>query len=410
VHSSPATTPPTFRRVAIALFAAGFAVFAQIFGAQAMLPAISEDFDLGASAAALTVSAATLGVAASVLVWAWVADHIGRVQAMKISIISATVIAFVVPILPTFEAMIIARVALGLALGAVPAVSVAYLAEGLAASRVAVAAGIFVSGNTFGGITGRLLGGPLSEIAGWRTAMLVIAGLSVIAAATFLIMVPSTRRAGGDLSPYPMRTRILFQLRDPVMLGLYAQGFFLMGAFGAVYNYLGYRLELPPYDVPETLVGLLFSAYLFGTVASRFSGGRVARYGALRVILAGITLMLVGLALLLTPSLIGVIAGLVIFTIGCFTAHPVASGQSGVRAQLGRSQATALYQLSWLGGTALFGWLAGVVFDEFGWPSTVGFIALLCLCAALVATLGLRVFAGRRPAAPAQPGATGSGS
>ncbi|PRY68397.1 putative MFS family arabinose efflux permease [Glaciihabitans tibetensis] len=404
--ANSALTPdsaPSFRRVAIALFAAGFAVFAQIFGAQAMLPAISDDFDLGASAAALTVSAATLGVAASVLIWAWIADRIGRVQAMKISIVTATAIAFVVPILPTFETMIIARVALGVALGAVPAVSVAYLAEGLAASRVAVAAGIFVSGNTFGGITGRLLGGPLSEIVGWRTAMLVIAGLSVIAAITFLVLIPRTRRpAGGDTSPYPMRTRILFQLRDPVMLGLYAQGFFLMGSFGAIYNYLGYRLELPPYEVPATLVGLLFTAYLFGTAASRFAGGRVARFGALRVILAGITLMLVGLALLLSPTLIGVIAGLVIFTVGCFTAHPVASGQSGVRAQLGRSQATALYQLSWLGGTALFGWLAGVVFDEFGWPWTVAFVAVLGVLAALFAALGLRVFADRRPVVPAR--------
>jgi YNFM family putative membrane transporter len=405
VHPLPAASPaPNFRRVAIALFAAGFAVFAQIFGAQAMLPAISKDFEIGASAAALTVSAATLGVAASVLVWAWVSDHIGRVQAMKISIISTTVIAFAVPLMPTFETMIIARVALGVAVGAVPAVSVAYLAEGLAASRVAVAAGIFVSGNTFGGITGRLLGGPLSEIVGWRTAMLVIAGLSVIAATTFLIMIPRTRRAvGGDLSPHPMRTRILFQLRDPVMLGLYAQGFFVMGSFGAIYNYLGYRIELPPYDVPATLVGLLFAAYLFGTLAARVSGGRVVRFGALRVVLAGITLMLVGLALLLTPTLIGVIAGLIIFTIGCFTAHPVASGQSGVRAQLGRSQATALYQLSWLSGTALFGWLAGVVFDKFGWPWTVGFVAVLGLLAAVCAMLGLRVFADRRPTLPTEP-------
>jgi YNFM family putative membrane transporter len=406
VHPSPtpAAAVPNFRRIAFALFAAGFAVFAQIFGAQAMLPAISENFELGASAAALTVSAATLGVAASVLPWAWLADRIGRIPAMKISIVAASTIAFAVPFLPSFESMIIARVFLGLALGAVPAVSVAYLAEELVASRVAVAAGIFVAGNTFGGICGRLLGGPLSELFGWRAAMLVIAVLSAIAATVFLLLVPRARREhAGPVTAHSMRTRILFQLRDPVMLGLYAQGFLLMGAFGAVYNYLGYRLEMPPYDVPATLVGLLFAAYLFGTVASRISAGYVVRFGALRVILSGISLMLIGLVLLLTPSLIGAIAGLIIFTIGCFSAHPVASGQSGVRAQLGRSQATALYQLCWLGGTALFGWLAGVVFDEAGWPWTVGFVALLCVLAATFAVLGLRVLGDRRPALPSEP-------
>ncbi|MET0956511.1 MAG: MFS transporter [Cryobacterium sp.] len=392
---------PELRRITCALFAAGFAVFAQVFGAQAILPAVSADLRIGASSAALMVSATTLGLAASVLPWAWLADRIGRVPAMKISIVAATVLGFSAPLLPTFEGVILARVALGLALGAVPAVSIAYLAEELAASRVAVAAGIFVAGNTFGGICGRLIAGPLSHLLGWRPAMLVVAALAAVAATAFVVLIPRARgfRANGA-QPFPLRTRILFQLRDPVMLGLYAQGFLLMGAFGAVYNYFGFRLLQPPFSVPSALVGLLFAAYFFGTLASRVSGGRVARFGALPVILTGIALMLIGLALLLTPTLPGVIAGLVIFTIGCFTAHPVASGQSGIRAQLGRAQATALYQLCWLGGTALFGWVAGIVYDLNGWPATVSVVGSLCLAAAVIAVLGLRVFAGRRPALP----------
>jgi YNFM family putative membrane transporter len=376
-------------------------VFTQIFGAQAMLPAISADFGIGASTASLSVSATTLGVAASVLPWAWLADRIGRVAAMKISVVAATLIAYVAPLLPGFESVIIARVALGLALGAVPAVSVAYLAEELVARRVAVAAGIFVAGNTFGGILGRLIAGPVSELFGWRVGMLVVTGLSTIAAIVFLLLIPAPHgHRGGAAAPYPLRTRILFQLRDPVMLGLYAQGFLLMGAFGAVYNYLGFRLQLPPYSVPATLVGLMFTAYLFGTLASRISGARAARLGALPVILTGIALMLLGLALMLIPWLPGVIAGLIVFTIGCFSAHPVASGQSGIRAQLGRAQATALYQLAWLGGTALWGWVAGFAYDHAGWPSTVALVAAMCVVAAGCAVLGLRVLADRRPDVP----------
>ena len=392
---------PELRRITVALFAAGFAVFAQVFGSQAILPAVSADVGIGASQAALMVSATTLGLAASVLPWAWLADRIGRVPAMKFSIVAATVVGFSAPLLPTFEGVLLARVVLGLALGAVPAVSIAYLAEELAVSRVAVAAGIFVAGNTFGGICGRLIAGPLSHLLGWRPAMLVVAALAALAAIAFVVLIPRARGFRADVvQPFPLRTRILFQLRDPVMLGLYAQGFLLMGAFGAVYNYFGFRLLQPPFSVPSALVGLLFAAYFFGTIASRVSGGRVARFGALPVILTGIALMLIGLALLLTPTLPGVIAGLVIFTIGCFTAHPVASGQSGIRAQLGRAQATALYQLCWLGGTALFGWVAGIVYDLAGWPATVGVIGALCLAAAVIAVLGLRVFADRRPALP----------
>lgn len=392
---------PEYRRIVIALFAAGFATFAQIFDTQAILPAFSADMGVAPSSAALTVSAATLGVAASVLPWALVADRIGRAAAMKISMLSATALAFVAPLLPTFEGIIASRALLGLALGAVPGVAIAFLAEELVRGRVAVAAGIFIAGNTFGGICGRLIAGPVSQTLGWRLALLIVSGICALFAVVFVLVLPPSRGFRPEApQPYRLSIRTLFHLRDPKMIGLYAQGMLLMGSFAAVYNYLGYHLELPPFSAPPTLVSLLFAAYLFGTLASRVSGSVVARVGPLAAILSGIALMLCGLALMLTPSLLGVTVGLIVFTIGCFSAHPVASGLTGPEAQLGRAQATALYQLSWLSGTAIFGWVAGVVLDRAGWPSMVGLAACLCAASALFAVGGLRWFAHRRPAPP----------
>ena len=42
-----------------------------------------------------------------------------------------------------------------------------------------------------------------------------------------------------------------------------------MGGFVAVYNYLGFRLEGPPFFLPASLASLVFLAYLAGTVSSR---------------------------------------------------------------------------------------------------------------------------------------------
>ena len=380
-----------YSRITLALFAAGFATFAQIFDAQAVLPALSRDLGVGAAAAASTVTASTLGVAVSVLPWAAAADRIGRTRAMAFSLISATVIALVIPFLPGFGLVVVGRAVLGVALGAVPAVAMAYLAEELVAHRVAIAAGIFVSGNTFGGIYGRIIAGPMSEAVGWRPAMFTVAVTSAVMSVIFVVVIPKPRGFRADRGDeLPVRARILVHLRDPVMVGLYALGFLLMGAFGAVYNYFGYRLQLPPYSIPASLVGFLFAVYLFGTVASRYSGVLVTRFGAVRVIVSGTVLMLVGLGLMLTPVLAGVIAGLIVFTIGCFTAHPVASGQSGIRARVGRAQATALYQLAWLGGTALMGLVAGVAYDAGGWSATVAVAAVMCVLAIVVAVTALR--------------------
>jgi predicted MFS family arabinose efflux permease len=392
---------PAYSRIVIALFAAGFATFAQIFDAQAVLPALGADLHLPAATAALTVSATTIGLAISVLPWASVADRIGRTTAMKISLVSATLLSVLVPLMPTFEAVLVARGLVGLALGAVPAIAVAYLADELHGAWVGVAAGTYVAGNTIGGIAGRLVAGPLSEIVGWRAGLVAVSLLGALAAAVFLVLVPAPRGfVRVRVTALPVRTRILFQLRDPVMLALYAMGFLLMGSFSVVYNYLGFRLTGTPFLVPEALVSLLFLAYLSGTVASRVSGGLAARFGPLRVMLGGITVMVLGLLLLFSESLIVVICGLVVFTVGCFSAHPVASGLSGRWAQVGRGQSTALYQLAWLGGTAFFGWAVGVVFDGLGWPATLATVIGMCAVAALIALVGIGLFRDRRPAPP----------
>jgi MFS family permease len=117
--------------------------------------------------------------------------------------------------------------------------------------------------------------------------------------------------------------------------------------------------------------------------------------------LGGIGIMVAGLVLLFSDSLAVVIVGLVVFTVGCFSAHPVASGLSGRWAQLGRGQSTALYQLAWLSGTAFFGWAVGVVYDGAGWAATLLTVLGMCGAAALAAGVGIGLLGRRRPAPPA---------
>jgi predicted MFS family arabinose efflux permease len=388
---------PGYRRIVLALFAAGFATFTQVFGAQAVLPAVGVDLGISSATAALLVSATTIGVAISVLPWASVADRIGRVTAMKISIICSTVLDLAVPFVPGFEGVVVLRFAMGLALGAVPAVAMAYLAEELRPRWVAVAAGTYIAGNSIGGIVARLMAGTLSQTVGWRVALFVVAAVGALSAVAFLVSAPRPCGFIRQAATHSVVTRILFHLRDPVMVALFVQGFVVMGVFSVVYNYLGFHLIGAPFDVPETLVSLLFLAYLAGTVSSRASGSLVHRFGALRIVLVGLALMIAGCALMLASSVLPVVVGLVVFTTGCFTAHPVASGMSGQLAQIGRAQATATYQLSWLTGSALLGWAVGLLYDGSGWTAAILTVMCLVAAAAVVAVIGLGLLRNHRP-------------
>lgn len=76
---------PGYRRMILALFAAGVATFAQLYSVQGVLPELARDLEVSESQAALAVSSATLGLAVAVLAWSAAADRFGRLRTMTVA-------------------------------------------------------------------------------------------------------------------------------------------------------------------------------------------------------------------------------------------------------------------------------------------------------------------------------------
>ncbi|MCJ1675495.1 MFS transporter [Rathayibacter sp. VKM Ac-2929] len=382
------------------LFLAGFATFALLFAPQAFLPALSQQLAVDADAASMTVSATTLGVAAGVLGWAGLSNRLGRLRTIRISLLLALLFALAIPFLPDLPSVVAVRFVEGLALGAAPAVGMASIAERVDGRWAAHVAGTFVAGNTLGGIVGRLASGAVADVGGWRAAFWTSAGTAAVAVVALLVL--SRRLADHRPAEPPHGTghALLANLRDPSMLALYLQGFLLMGAFGAVYNVFGYRVQEPDIGLPAWAASLLFIVYLAGSFAAQRSGALARRAGTARAMVAGSAGMLVSLPMMASDSLVLMVAGLVLFTLGCFTTHPLAGGLSGRSARVGRPQSTALYQIAWLGGTSLFGWLGGLAYAATGWGTTLALVAVLCTAAALAAVLRGTVLTRIRPVLP----------
>ncbi|WP_091234504.1 MFS transporter [Microbacterium sp. 3J1] len=391
---------PTYRRLIVGLFFAGIATFAQLYSPQAVLPQLSDGLGISPATAALSVSAATLGLAAAVIPWSLVADRVGRVPAMALGILTATAFGLMAPLSAGMEMLLALRLLEGVALGAVPAVALAYLSEEVSARSAAAAAGSYIAGTTVGGLLGRIVSGIVGELGGWRLGMGTVAGMCALAAVLFLWLVP---RAQGfipmrEAGPTGVGARLLAPLRSSAQRALYAQGFLLMGAFVAVYNYLGFHLSMPPFDLPAWLVTLLFLAYLAGTLSSPWAGSLASRIGRYPVLLGSIVVMVTGAAAMLTPITVVVLAGLLLFTAGFFGAHAVASGWVPIEsAREGRAQASSLYYFGYYAGSSLFGWLLGIVFGVGDWQWFVAAIVALCATAAAVALVSLRNAGGATP-------------
>lgn len=380
---------PEFSRMLAAMFCAGVATFAQLYSPQAVLPSMAADLHQDAASVALMVSAATLGLALFALPWTYVADRRGKVRSMETAVVAATVLGLVIPWVPSFGLMLVLRLAQGAALAGMAGLAVAYITEETHVLHAGAATGLYVSGTTIGGLSGRLLAGPVAQYSGsWRIAITAVSLLAAVAAVAFILLIPRARR----FEPVPHTGaiqetghRIATHLRNPSMLSLFLLAFTLMGAFVTVYNYVGFKLEAPPYLLSQTAIAMLFLAYLSGTFTSTAAGRLAVRWGRLHLMVFGILVMLAGIGLTMARPLVVVILGLVLLTMGFFAAHSVASAWTGKEAGVAKAQGTALYNVCYYAGSALIGWVGGFFFSAGGWTLTGLFCILLVACGSAVA-------------------------
>lgn len=383
-------TERTTRRVHVALFLIGIATFAQLYSPQGLLPLISADLGVTADRAALMISAATLGLACGVIPWSYVGDAVGRRPAMLGATGLACVFAVLSVVMPTFPLMLAMRFCEGVMLGGVPALAVAYLSEEVRAGRAAVAAGIYVSGTTIGGLTGRIVAAPVGEQLGWRAGMLVVTAIAVVCVLVFAVTAPAARNFTPRRSGLGEAVgQLVGNLRSPALCVIYLQAFLTMGGFVAMYNFLGFHLAGPPFLLPVWATSLVFLAYLAGTLSSPRAGVLASRLGRKPVLIGGNLVMMGGVALTLVPNLWVIILGMVVLTAGFFAGHAVAAGWAGSAAVAGRSQSTSLYNLGYYAGSSVFGFLGGTFLAAAGWAGTAGMVLALTAVATVAVAVVL---------------------
>ncbi|WP_458335078.1 MFS transporter, partial [Xanthomonas codiaei] len=263
------TTAPATGRIRLALFLAGFATFSLLYSVQPVLPEFARSFGVDAAVASLPLSLATGGLALAIFCAGAVSENLGRRGLMFASIALAAVLNLVAAFLPDWHALVVVRSLSGIALGGVPAVAMVYLGEELPASKLGAATGLYVAGNAFGGMTGRIVMSVLTDHTDWRTALALLSGLDLLCAFAFLWLLPPSRhfvRRHGVNLRFHLRAWA-GHLRDRNLPWLFALPFLLMGVFVSLYNYAGFRLGGPEFALSQSQIGLIFSAYVFGIVS-----------------------------------------------------------------------------------------------------------------------------------------------
>ncbi len=377
---------PMFMRTVLALFCGGFATFALLYCVQPMMPLLSQEFSINAAQSSLILSVATGLLAVGLLITGPISDRIGRKSVMVAALFAASVCTIASAMMPTWQGVLVLRALVGLSLSGLAAVAMTYLSEEIHPKHIGLAMGLYIAGNAIGGMSGRLIPGVLIDFVSWHTAMLVIGGLSLIAAAVFWRILPESRNfRPRSLHPRSLLDGFIMHFRDAGLPLLFLEAFVLMGAFVTLFNYIGYRLLAAPYQLDQAFVGLLSVVYLSGIYSSAKIGAMADKLGRRKMLWATIALMLAGLVLTLFTPLWLVIIGMLIFTFGFFGAHSVASSWIGRRALKAKGQASSLYLFSYYAGSSVAGTAGGVAWHLGGWNGTGLFIGSLLIIALLIA-------------------------
>lgn len=358
-----------YHRAVWALVIAGFATFSTLYSVQPLMPLFSQVFAVGAVGASLALSATTSVLAVTLFVAGLLSGALPRKPVMAGSVLASACLSLAAAFAPSWPVLVLIRALDGIALGGVPALAIAYLSEEVRARDLGSATGFYIAGTAIGGMGGRVIAGLIADLAGWRAALATLGGIGFMAAVGFMLLLPASRHfqpesglgLRGHLAPIG---RHLHHPRLPLIFGW---GLVSMGVFVSVYNYAGYRLEAPPFNVGQSGVAAIFIVYILGVLAAT-GGGRLAdRIGRPRVIAGGWVLMCLGLGIMAYPLLGTIVAGMALVTVGFFAAHATASGWVGQLAETGRGHAAGLYLLAYYIGSSAVGSAVGFAWSAGHW-------------------------------------------
>ena len=375
-----------FRRTNLALFLSGFSIFALLYGVQPLMPLFAAEFHVSPATSSLTISLTTGAVAVMMLFAGALADAIGRKRIMCISMVLSALLTIAAAFVSSFNQLMLLRLLMGIALSGVPSIAMAYLGEEIDPRSVGLAMGLFIGGSGFGGMVGRVVTGALTDHASWRVAMLVLGGSSLLAAVAFWRSLPDSRHfTPRKFHPGRLVTGLGEQFAIKGLPWLFALAFLLIGSFVTLYNYVGFRLMAPPYNLSQTVTGSLFTVYLIGIWASAWVGGLADRFGRRRMLWIMVLILMTGVEFTRANSVPMIVLGIATVTFGFFGGHSIASSWISRRAGPSKAQASSLYLFFYYSGSALVGSYGGVVWSAGGWSGVADLLTLLQGLALVVA-------------------------
>ena len=356
-----------FWKATITLSVSSFFIFASLHMVQPLLPLFSKEFGVSPTTASLAVSLVTLTLSISLVIFGILSDTFGRKNIMSMGLMISSLLSITVFFVPNFTVLLVLRALQGLFLASLPAVALAYIGEEYDKSAIGLAIGLYISGNSLGGMGGRIVSGFIADLWGWQYSFLFVGGLGIISFFLFIFYLPSCKNF--NKQSFSIRTLIhsFDHYKNPILRKAFYIGGVLFFIFIGSFNYLGYHLHQEPFNLSTTVIGLIYITYLSGTFSSTLSGRLDHRLNSSERIMLGFAIILLGLILMIISNLMVIFIGLLIFVFGFFFAHSAASSWVSHYALTSKASASGLYLFTYYVGGSIGSTSLGFIYEPYGW-------------------------------------------
>ncbi|MFI4960406.1 MAG: MFS transporter [Hyphomicrobiales bacterium] len=384
------------RQLAVGLI--GYCAFINLYAPQSILPLLSHEFGASAAEVSTIITVSTLAVALTAPFTGAIADVLGRKRVIVAAMFVIVVPTLMVGMATSLSALIFWRAVQGLVLPPIFAVTVAYIGDEWPPREATTAAGIYSSGASLGGFSGRLVTGFLADLIGWRAGFNALAVIAFAGAIAVAFLLPHERRFVRSEGLLASGRQMLAHFRNGQLVATYAVGFGVLFNFICTFTYVSFHLAAAPYNLSSSALGAIFVVYLVGSVLTPWIGWAVTRFGRRRFMVWVIALWVAGIALTMAPSLPLIILGLAV-SAGCgLICQAISTGYVTITAKAGRSSAVGLYVTSFYIGGSFGAALGGVAWTLAGWPACVALVVAMLL---VMAGIVYFAWARRVPAGPA---------
>ncbi|MEL6217677.1 MAG: MFS transporter [Pseudomonadota bacterium] len=360
-----------------------FLTLIDLFGAQALLPRLTEAYGVDAATMGFAVNASTIGMAISGLAVAWFSDRIDRKRGLWVSLACLSVPTARLGVTDNVTVFLLLRIAQGVFMAAAFTLTMTYLSEQCDITAAAGAMAAYITGNVASNLFGRLMAASLADWVGVSGSFFAFAVLNLAGAAlAYSLIGPRLARTGTPGSRPLEAWRA--HLAVPALRSAFAIGFLLLSVFVGVFTYVNFELA-GPLGLAPGMLGLVYFVFLLAIFTTPVAGRVARRYGAQRVFWGASAVTVAGLALMALPSLPAVLVGMAIVGAGTFFAQAAATGFVGRRAKRDHAAANGLYLTAYYLGGLTGALLLGQLYALAGWPPTLAVLALALGVAAWLA-------------------------